>query len=86
MRLSPIFSQGDVELAEFSIGQDSPVLGMMVADLVIPDRSLFIAILRNNQVSFPRGRTVFDAGDRVFALAHREVAEDLRRAILGGLR
>jgi trk system potassium uptake protein TrkA len=86
MRLSPIFSQGDVDLAEIELAPSSPVVGKTVAELVLPEDCLLIALIRGGLVHFPRGRSVFMDGDRVFALARKDAAESLRAALLGGAR
>lgn len=84
MRLSPIFSQGDVEMAEVQLPEGSPVEGRPLSGISLPEDCLLIAVIRDGQVSFPRGRTVFSAGDRVFALTRRPAEEGLRAALLGG--
>jgi trk system potassium uptake protein TrkA len=86
MRLSPIFSQGDVEMAEVELVEGSPVEGRSLAEVSLPEDCLLIAIIRGGTVSFPRGRTVFERGDRVFALARRAAESGLRAALLGGAR
>lgn len=84
MRLSPIFSQGDVELAELELEAGSAVLGKAVAEAPLPEDCLLIAVVRGGEVSFPRGKTVFREGDRVFALARKSAAGALKAALLGG--
>lgn len=84
VRLSPIFSSGDVELAEVELKAGAPAIGRAVIEVDLPVDCLLIAVLRDGAVSFPRGRTVFEEGDRVFALARRDAAEGLRAALLGG--
>lgn len=81
LRLTAIFGQGDMELAEINIQKDSPVIGIPVANLKLPENSLLIAILRGGAVSLPRGRTVLNEGDRIFALAKRDQAEELRASL-----
>ena len=83
MRLSAIFSQGDVEMAEVELPATSPVIGKSLAELSLPADCLLIALIRAGAVSFPRGRTAFQSEDRVFALARLPAVEDLRKALLG---
>jgi trk system potassium uptake protein TrkA len=83
LRLTAIFGQGDTELAEISLGNDSPVIGSPVANLRLPEDCLLIAILRDGTVSLPRGRTILNEGDRVFALVKRSEADELRKSLLG---
>jgi trk system potassium uptake protein TrkA len=83
LRLTAIFGQGDTELAEINLGNDSPVIGSPIMDIKLPEDCLLIAVLRDGTVSLPRGRTILNLGDRVFALAKRNQADDLRRSLLG---
>jgi Trk K+ transport system NAD-binding subunit len=73
-------------MAEVELAKGAPVIGQAVAEVVLPEDSLLIAIIRGGLVSFPRGRSVFAEGDRIFALARRSSAEALRRALLGSSR
>jgi trk system potassium uptake protein TrkA len=86
MRLSPIFSQGDVEMAEVEITEKSRVLGKALAEVGLPGDCLLIAVIRDGTVAFPRGRTVFRGGDRVYALTRRSNEDELREALMGGAR
>jgi trk system potassium uptake protein TrkA len=86
MRVSPIFSQGDVEMAEIEITSDSPVEGKSVAEVGLMEDCLLIAVIRDGAVSFPRGRTVLRAGDTVFALVRRPSEGALRTVLLGAPR
>lgn len=84
MRLFSLFAGGDVELAELELREGGPATGSSVMDLRLPEDCVLIALMREGSVSFPRGKTVLLAGDRVFALARRGSAEALRRSLLGG--
>jgi len=83
LRLTSIFDRGDVELAEMSLAENSPVVGQPVSELRLPDDCLLVAILRGDSVSLPRGRSVLQPLDRVFAVARRSAAPALRRALMG---
>lgn len=83
LRLTAIFGQGDTELAEINLGANSPVIGLPLANLTLPENCLLIAVLRNGTVSLPRGRTILNEGDRVFALAKRNQADELRTLLQG---
>ena len=84
LRLTSIFDRGDVEMAEVNLTEASPVVGQPVSELKLPEDCLLVAILRDDTVSLPRGRTVLKAEDRVFAVARRSAAPALRRALVGG--
>jgi trk system potassium uptake protein len=84
LRLTSIFDRGDVELAEIELQEHSPVVGLSIAEIELPKDCLLIAVLRDSTVSLPRGRTVLNFHDRVFALTKRNEAEALRRVLIGG--
>lgn len=84
LRLTSIFDRGDVELAEVDLAENSPVVGQPVSALRLPEDCLLVAILRGDSVSLPRGRSVLQSQDRVFAVARRSAAPALRRALIGG--
>lgn len=86
LRLTSIFDRGDVELAEVDLTEASPVVGQPVSDLRLPEDCLLVAILRDDTVSLPRGRTILKPKDRVFALAKRSAAPALRQALTGRSR
>ncbi|MCE1197300.1 TrkA C-terminal domain-containing protein, partial [bacterium] len=65
------------------LGERSPAVGQPVSEVRLPEDCLLVAIIRDEIVSLPRGRTVLKRGDRVFAMARRSAAPALRRALLG---
>jgi trk system potassium uptake protein TrkA len=84
MRFSPIFSQGDVEMAEIEIEENSPARGKALSEIRLPEDCLLIAVIREDKVSFPRGRTVLERGDKVFSLTRRADGPALRSSLIGG--
>ena len=85
IRIFSVFQQGEVEITEVQLKADSPVAGRAVAELVLPQECVLIAVARDGKVSFPRGQTVLQAGDRVFALVRRQEVDRLERILLGEL-
>lgn len=63
------FDQADGELVEIELEGGSPVVGLRLAATPVPDGTRLAAILRDDRVVVPEGRTVFRAGDRVLAVA-----------------
>jgi Trk K+ transport system NAD-binding subunit len=68
------------------VEEGSPVTGKALAEVSLPEDCLLIAVIRNGAVSFPRGRTVFQKHDRVFALTRHAAEGQIRLALLGGAR
>ena len=86
MRIFSIFQQEDVEITEVELKEDSPIAGLAVSKLTLPKECVLIAVVRDGRIDFPRGQTVLQAGDRVFALVRRQTLESLKQVILGGSR
>jgi len=69
------FAGGLVQMAEFEIGDDSPVAGQTVAEADRYDSLTFAAVLRDDSVVIPRGETPIRAGDEVVVIgSHESVA------------
>lgn len=86
LRIFSIFQQGEVEFTEAELKEGSPVAGLPVSRLQLPEECVLIAVIRDGRIDLPRGGTVLQAGDRVFALARRQKVEALEKALLGGAR
>jgi trk system potassium uptake protein TrkA len=86
LRIFSIFQQGEVEITEAQLREDSPVAGVAVSQLALPQQCVLIAVIRDGRIEFPRGATVLRAGDRVFALARRQEVESLEAVLLGAPR
>jgi CIC family chloride channel protein len=58
-------------------------VGKRIRDLKLPPQVLIISIRRDTETLIPHGETLLQRGDIVVALAHDEVAGELRRALSG---
>ena len=75
---------GEMELVEAQIAEGSPALGRKPTDIDLPEGSSLFLLLRGNNVQQVRPDTVFQAGDKVLAVAKGEKGEDvLRRELIG---
>lgn len=74
---------GRVELAEFIIGEDSPLCGMTLAQLhtKLNLRFLICGVLRNGQAYIPKGDFILSVGDNVCLTAHDEEMMHFFKAI-----
>ena len=63
-----------------------PLNHRFVGFLTALGENTYLSAIRAGMVSFPRGRTVFEKGDRVFALTRRAAEGELRAALLGDAR
>jgi len=76
---------GQARLVEVRLAPNAAVIDTSIQDAGVPRDATIVAVLRGEHVVFPRGDTVFEAGDEVLALVTRE-SEDEVRAILTGSR
>lgn len=78
--LKTIFSYGDedVELNEVLVDEESKVLGKKLIDVDLPRNSVVVSILREDDVIFPRGETVFEEGDRVQLLMYSKNVDKIK--------
>ncbi|ESP89422.1 Trk system potassium transporter TrkA [Candidatus Halobonum tyrrellensis] len=75
------FADGRVQMAEFEVGEDSPIADQTVSEADRFDSLTFAALLRDDDVVIPRGETPIDVGDRVVVIGSpesvREFAADV---------
>ncbi len=61
-------NRGEVEVAEFTVTENSPVVGIPLSKLSFKDDVLIGAIVRGRQLIVPRGAAVIQPGDSVIAV------------------
>ncbi|UZE92013.1 MAG: NAD-binding protein [Methanosarcinales archaeon] len=71
--------EGDIEMVEFTIHENSSAVGKPVADLGLPSDCVLTAILRGEHVTFPRGKTIIKVGDSVVVLTTAEHIKKLEK-------
>ncbi len=71
---------GDVEIVQASIPPASPLVNKKIKNIVLPKGSLFISILRGEEVLIPRGDTDIREDDQVIVLV-RKVHEGVMRQL-----
>ncbi len=62
------FSNGSVQMAEFEVADESPIANQSVQEADRFESLTFAAILRNGEVTIPRGDTVIGSGDQVVVI------------------
>ena len=75
--------QGQVLLVEFKLGESSPAVGKVVAELNMPRDCALVAIVRNGHVFAPKDETPMVVGDEILALSTQE-GQGALEAMLGG--
>ena len=62
------FKRGKLAIVRVDLPEDSPVINKEVKDIVLPEDSVLVSILRGDDVIVPKGNTVLLPGDDVVAL------------------
>ena len=57
-----------LEIIELEVGEGSPAAGKAVHDVVLPDGSLIISVLRDGTGFVPKADSVIEAGDQVLLI------------------
>jgi trk system potassium uptake protein TrkA len=66
------FAGGAVQMAEFQVGEESPVADQTVVEADRFDSMTFAAIVRDGDVEIPRGNTTIRADDKVIVIGSLE--------------
>ncbi len=76
-----MFAGGRIELLEFRLDADSPVVGRAVASLSLPAGVVIVALKHEHSTSIPHGQTVLEPGDKVVLMGTRDGMKRLRPII-----
>jgi ABC-type proline/glycine betaine transport system ATPase subunit len=83
--LAPVAGTGDtlggLRFTEVRLFPDSPAVGRAVRELDLPDECILVSIQRRGHSLIPRGDTLLEAGDRIFALGNPDCAVALREGL-----
>jgi len=72
---------GDVEIVEVVLSRASHIVKKKIKDLTLPSGSIFIAVIRGEEVIIPYGDTEFQPEDKVIALVKRTSEQALREML-----
>jgi trk system potassium uptake protein TrkA len=73
--------EGDVEIVEVDLSHSSPIINRKIRELSLPPGSIFIAVIRGEEVIIPHGETEFLPDDKVVALVKRTSEQALREML-----
>ena len=68
---------GDSEMFEFTVSPESPLVGMIVAELGLPAGVLILLIRRDEKFFPPRGNTPVEEGDGLLIMGRSEVMREV---------
>jgi trk system potassium uptake protein len=83
-RQTDVFADGKVQIVEFDVPDDAdpgPVIGRPLRSADIPDDSRVVAVIRGEEILFPRGDVSIEPGDRVVLIASPPSARAWSRLI-----
>ncbi len=76
--------QGQANLVEMTLPDDTPLAGSQVRDLVLPTDAALVTILRGGRVIVPQPDDPLEAGDEMLFVATDDVEEHIRSVVHGG--
>jgi trk system potassium uptake protein len=75
------FRQGQANLVEVTLAEDSPMIGRRVGSVRWPPDSALVAILRQGRVLVPSQDDPLEAGDELLFVASQDVEDELDRLL-----
>ena len=72
----------DLAIVDLKVGQDSPVNGVAMGDIDLPDDCIIAAVLRGPDLIIPADTTELRTGDDVIAITHTDQEDALRRLLI----
>lgn len=82
-------SEGDVEILEFVVDENSKFLNKPLKSLEINDNTIIATIVRKNEVVVPHGNDIVKKGDRIIVITKEKNIADLKEleaSIIGGIQ
>ena len=77
------FKRGKLAIVRVDLPEDSPVINKPLQEIVLPENSVLVSIIRGNEVIVPKGNTILKAQDDVIALTTIENEQQLLNALIG---
>ena len=72
----------DLAIVDLKVGEESPVNGVTMGNIDLPEECIVAAILRGPELIIPSGNTELRAGDDVIAITHTDQEDALRRLLI----
>lgn len=73
--------RGKYSLVEEKIAPKSPVIGMAIKDMPLPQNCVISGIIRKGEIVLPRGITILEEGDEVLALVDEHARDELEKLL-----
>ncbi|MDA8057840.1 MAG: TrkA family potassium uptake protein [Actinomycetota bacterium] len=78
------FDGGSAHLVEVTLADDSPAVGVTLAELGIPRDATIVAVVRDDRLVVPRGDTRLAVADEVLILVTAEAEDTVQQLLIGG--
>ena len=75
------FRQGQANLVEVTLPEDTPLAGQPLGGLKLPPDSALVVVLRGGRVIVPQADDALEGGDELLFVATTAVEEDIRAAL-----
>ena len=73
---------GQATISEISLPNGSPLDGVRISDIRLPDECVIISISRSGEIIIPRGKTTLASGDTILVLVGDTETHKLARAFM----
>jgi trk system potassium uptake protein TrkA len=73
--------RGRYSLVEEKVPPQAKAIGMPLKDLGLPEQCVIAAIIRNGQITLPRGNAALEQGDEVLAITDEQGAQKLAQLL-----
>lgn len=77
------FKRGKLSLVRVDLTSDSPVINKYVKDIILPENSVLVSIVRGDNIIVPKGETILKKGDDIIALTSIENEQQLLNILVG---
>jgi trk system potassium uptake protein len=75
------FRQGEANMVELTLPEDSPHVGSMISEIAWPQETILVAMLRDGRVHSPERDATLEAGDELLFIAPPEAEEHLEQLL-----
>lgn len=77
------FKHGKLSIVRVDLPSDSPVINKHIQEIQLPPDSVFVSIVRGEEVIIPKGNTVLEPGDDIIALTLIGNEQQLLNTLIG---
>lgn len=77
------FRRGKLAIVRVDLPEESPVINKTLQEIILPEDSVLVSIIRGEDVIIPKGNTVLKAQDDIIALTTIENEQQLLSLLLG---